>query len=129
MNQGEIISESDRDGCKGHGIRRVAALGCATRDYRASPGGVVVVQLTEKITKNPDGRFLQQLALALPLFSLVLIGYLTMRFPGWPTSVSDGLTRFVFTLALPAMLFRLMSKSRDLPPVDSRSLVAFSAVA
>ena len=69
--------------------------------------------------------FLQQLALALPLFSLVLIGYLTMRFSGWPTSVSDGLTRFVFTLALPAMLFRLMSKSRDLPPVDSRLLVAF----
>ncbi len=69
--------------------------------------------------------FLQQLVLALPLFSLVLIGYLTMRLSGWPSSVSDGLTRFVFTLALPAMLFRLMSKSRDLPPVDSRLLIAF----
>ena len=69
--------------------------------------------------------FLQQLVLALPLFSLVLIGYLTMRLSGWPNSVSDGLTRFVFTLALPAMLFRLMSKSRDLPPVDSRLLIAF----
>ena len=69
--------------------------------------------------------FLHQLTLALPLFLLVLIGYLTMRLSGWPTSVSDGLTRFVFTLALPAMLFRLMSKSRDLPPVDSRLLIAF----
>ncbi len=69
--------------------------------------------------------FLHQLALALPLFSLVLIGYLTMRLSGWPTAVSDGLTRFVFTLALPAMLFRLMSNSRDLPPVDSRLLIAF----
>ena len=69
--------------------------------------------------------FLHQLALALPLFSLVLIGYLTMRLSGWPTSVSDGLSRFVFTLALPAMLFRLMSRSRDLPPVDSRLLLAF----
>jgi len=69
--------------------------------------------------------FLKQLSLAFPLFSLVLIGYLTMRLSGWPTSVSDGLTRFVFTLALPAMLFRLMSKSRELPPVDSRLLIAF----
>lgn len=69
--------------------------------------------------------FLKQLSLALPLFSLVLIGYLAMRLSGWPTSVSDGLTRFVFTLALPAMLFRLMSKSRELPPVDSRLLIAF----
>lgn len=69
--------------------------------------------------------FLHQLSLALPLFSLVLIGYLTMRLSGWPTSVSDGLTRFVFTLALPVMLFRLMSQSRNLPPVDSRLLIAF----
>lgn len=69
--------------------------------------------------------FLQQLSLSFPLFSLVLIGYLTMRLSGWPTSVSDGLTRFVFTLALPAMLFLLMSKSRELPPVDSRLLIAF----
>ena len=69
--------------------------------------------------------FLHQLSLALPLFSVVLIGYLTMRLSGWPTSVSDGLTRFVFTLALPAMLFRLMSQSRSLPPVDSRLLIAF----
>lgn len=69
--------------------------------------------------------FLHQLSLALPLFSLVLIGYLTMRLSRWPTSVSDGLTRFVFTLALPAMLFRLMSQSRNLPPVDSRLLIAF----
>ena len=58
-------------------------------------------------------------------YALVLIGYLTMRLSGRPTTVSDGLTRFVFTLALPAMLFRLMSKSRELPPVDSRLLIAF----
>jgi predicted permease len=61
----------------------------------------------------------------LPLFSLILIGYLTQRLSGWPASVLDGLTRFVFSLAIPAMLFRLMSNSRDLPPVDSRLLIAF----
>jgi predicted permease len=65
------------------------------------------------------------LALALPLFSLVLVGYATMRLCRWPTSVADGLTRFVFSLALPAVLFRLMSKSGDLPPVDWRLLIAF----
>ncbi|MDR3221523.1 MAG: AEC family transporter [Candidatus Accumulibacter sp.] len=69
--------------------------------------------------------FLHQLSLALPLFSLVLVGYLTMRVSGWPTSVSDGLSRFVFTLAVPAMLFRLMASSRDLHLVDSRLLIAF----
>jgi len=69
--------------------------------------------------------FLHHLSLALPLFSLVLVGYLVMRISKWPTSVSDGLARFVFTLALPALLFRLMSRSGELPPVDSRLLIAF----
>jgi predicted permease len=69
--------------------------------------------------------FLHQLSLALPLFSLVLVGYLTMRLSDWPTSVSDGLSRFVFTLALPALLFRLMSNARDLRTIDSRLLIAF----
>ncbi|MDR2451764.1 MAG: AEC family transporter [Candidatus Accumulibacter sp.] len=69
--------------------------------------------------------FLQQLLLALPLFSLIFLGYLTMRLSGWPTSVSDGISRFVFTLAVPAMLFRLMANARDLHRVDARLLVAF----
>ena len=70
--------------------------------------------------------FLHQLSLALPLFSLVLIGYVVMRFSGWPKSVSDGLTLFVFNLAVPVMLFRLMSDStKRLSFVDYRLLVAF----
>jgi predicted permease len=69
--------------------------------------------------------FLHQFSLALPLFALILVGYLVMRLSGWPVSVSDGLSRFVFTLAIPAMLFRLMSQSRDLHLVDSRLLIAF----
>jgi predicted permease len=69
--------------------------------------------------------FLYQFSLALPLFSLILIGYLAMRLSGWPASVSEGLSRFVFTLAIPALLFRLMSQSRDLHAVDSRLLIAF----
>lgn len=69
--------------------------------------------------------FLHHLAIALPMFSLVFIGYALMRFSGWPVVMSDSLTRFVFTVALPAMLFHLMSDFSTLAPVDARLLIAF----
>lgn len=69
--------------------------------------------------------FLQQVELAAPLFVLVFVGYGLMRLSGWPISMSENLTRFVFTAALPAMLFRLMSDFSKLPPVDARLLLAF----
>lgn len=69
--------------------------------------------------------FLQQIALAAPLFILVFVGYGLMRFFKWPKSMSDNMTRFVFSVALPAMLFRLMSDFSKLPPVDARLLLAF----
>lgn len=69
--------------------------------------------------------FLHHVGLAAPLFVLVFVGYALMRLSGWPKSMSDNLTRFVFSVALPAMLFRLMSDFSSLPPVDSRLLLAF----
>ena len=69
--------------------------------------------------------FLHHVALATPLFSLVLVGYVLMRFSGWSSAVSDSLSQFVFSVALPAMLFRLMSDSSKLPAVDARLLIAF----
>jgi predicted permease len=48
-----------------------------------------------------------------------------MRFLQLPKLWSDKLSKFVFTVALPAMLFRLMSDFSALPPVDSRLLLAF----
>lgn len=69
--------------------------------------------------------FLQQIALAAPLFILVFVGYGLMRFFKWPKSMSDNMIRFVFSVALPAMLFRLMSDFSKLPPVDARLLIAF----
>ncbi len=69
--------------------------------------------------------FLHQLALAAPFFGLVFIGYALMRFSGWPRAMSENLSRFVFTVAMPAMLFRMMSDLSRLPPVDARLLVAF----
>jgi len=69
--------------------------------------------------------FLDQIALATPLFVLVFLGYALMRFFHWPKAMSDHMNRFVFSVALPAMLFRLMSDFSKLPSVDARLLIAF----
>ena len=69
--------------------------------------------------------FFHHLALASPLFVLVAIGYGLMRWGKWPKSVFDALTRFVFSVALTALLFHLMSDLSRLPPVDTRLLIAF----
>lgn len=69
--------------------------------------------------------FLHHVALASPLFVLVFVGYFLMRWSGWPKSMSESLSRFVFSVALPAMLFRMMSDLSKLPPVDARLLIAF----
>lgn len=69
--------------------------------------------------------FLHQFTLATPLFALVALGYGLIRWGKWRQAVTDGLTRFVFAVALPAMLFRMMSDFSRLPPVDPRLLFAF----
>ena len=69
--------------------------------------------------------FVHHVAIATPLFSLVFIGYVLMRFSGWPKAMSESLSQFVFSVALPAMLFRLMSDFSKLAPVDARLLIAF----
>lgn len=61
----------------------------------------------------------------MPLFILILVGYALVRWGRWGKVVSDALTRFVFSLALPALLFHLMSDLSRLPPVDVRLLAAF----
>ena len=47
---------------------------------------------------------LHHAALAMPLFSLVFVGYALMRFSGWPKAMSESLSQFVFSVAIPAML-------------------------
>jgi len=63
-------------------------------------------------------------SLTAPLFLLVALGYALSRF-GWPRTASDALTRFVFVVAVPTLLFRLMSDFSRLPRVDARLLLAF----
>ena len=69
--------------------------------------------------------FARILALTAPLFLLVLLGFALTRWAKWPKAVADALTRFAFSVAIPALLFRLMSDFSRLPPVDLRVLIAY----
>ncbi len=69
--------------------------------------------------------FVHHFSLAAPLFILVLVGYALQRWGRWPKAATDALSRFVFSIALPAMLFRMMSDLSRLPPVDAKLLIAF----
>lgn len=69
--------------------------------------------------------FLHYVALAAPLFVLVFVGYALMRLSGWPVTMSESLSQFVFAVAMPALMFHLLSDFSKLPPVDVRLLIAF----
>ena len=69
--------------------------------------------------------FARILGLTAPLFLLVLLGYAMTRWGRWPKPVAEALTRFVFSIAIPALLFHLMSDFSRLPPVDARLLIAY----
>lgn len=68
---------------------------------------------------------LDQILLASPLFVLVLLGYGLGRWGGWGKEASKALSAFVFTVAMPALLFRQMATFGDLSGVDARLLIAF----
>jgi hypothetical protein len=69
--------------------------------------------------------FLHLVALTAPLFVLVALGYALAAVGGWPRTVSDALTKFTFSVAIPALLFRLMSDFSKMPPVDPALLIAY----
>jgi len=69
--------------------------------------------------------FLHILSLTAPLFLLVLVGYALSKWGGWPKAASDALTRFVFSLAVPTLLFRMMSDFSRLPTPRPELLAAF----
>jgi predicted permease len=69
--------------------------------------------------------FTHLLGLTAPLFALVLLGYALARWGRWPKVGTEALTRFVFSVAVPAFLFHLMSDFSRMPPVDARLLIAF----
>ena len=69
--------------------------------------------------------FFHHFELAAPLFVLVGLGYGLARSGRFPANVSEALTKFVFGVALPALLFSLMSDLSRLPPVDARVPLVF----
>jgi malonate transporter and related proteins len=69
--------------------------------------------------------FLEYFLLAAPLFGIVLAGYLLALWPRWPKTWTAWASKFVFNVALPAMLFHLMSGMGTLPTVKVGVLLAF----
>ena len=69
--------------------------------------------------------FLHYLQLCVPMFGVVALGFGVVR--QWPATrrFSTPLNQLVFQVALPALLFGLMSDLSRLPPVDWRVLLAF----
>jgi predicted permease len=67
----------------------------------------------------------QYFVLSAPLYAIVLLGYLIALWPGWRAQWTDWASKFVFAVALPALLFHMMSDLSALPPVDARLLIAF----
>lgn len=63
--------------------------------------------------------------LSLPLYGLVAAGFVVASVPGWRREWSTYAVRAVFAIALPAMLFQLMSHQASLPRANPRVLVAY----
>lgn len=63
--------------------------------------------------------------LSLPLYGLVAAGFVIASVPGWRREWSAYAVRAVFAIALPAMLFQLMSHQASLPSVNPRVPVAY----
>jgi malonate transporter len=68
---------------------------------------------------------LHHFELTLPLFGVVLLGWLAVRALRCPVRYGHQLTRVVFGALIPAMLFRMMAGLARLPPVDARVPVVF----
>jgi malonate transporter len=67
----------------------------------------------------------QYFLLSAPLYALVLVGYVLAQWRYWRTSWTQWVSKFVFAIALPALLFHMLSDLSALPPVDARLLIAF----
>ncbi|WP_295491005.1 AEC family transporter [uncultured Sutterella sp.] len=69
--------------------------------------------------------FLTNFLAALPLFALIAIGYLAATVKLVTPAIGQALSKFAFNIALPILLFRLMSDITHLPPPDWNIALAF----
>jgi malonate transporter and related proteins len=68
--------------------------------------------------------FWQFFRLSAPLFVIVFAGFAIARWR-WRREWTELGSKLVFMVALPALLFHMMSALSELPPVDARLLIAF----
>jgi predicted permease len=68
--------------------------------------------------------FWQFFRLCAPLFVIVFVGFAIAKWR-WRRAWTELGSKFVFMVALPALLFHMMSQLSALPPVDMRLLIAF----
>ncbi|MFQ0995253.1 AEC family transporter [Gilliamella sp. BG2] len=61
----------------------------------------------------------------LPLFILILLGYLAVKIGRWQKTVTDSLTKFTFYIAFPIMLFQIMSHFSEQSQIDINVLFVF----
>lgn len=66
-----------------------------------------------------------QFLATLPLFILILVGFVLIKISKWPKSLTDGLSKFTFCIPIPIMMFHIMSHFSELPSADYRLLFAF----
>ncbi|MBS7815212.1 hypothetical protein B9T11_06145 [Wohlfahrtiimonas chitiniclastica] len=69
--------------------------------------------------------FFQQVYALLPFFILMGTGYFLVRVRKWPKEFTRGLTRFLFNLAIPIMLFGVMSRFHTQQEVDPKLILAY----
>jgi predicted permease len=60
---------------------------------------------------------LESFAIVCPVFGLIAIGYLGNRFGAMTTRMGEGLSEFVFTLAIPCLIFRTLMRA-EIPAVQ-----------
>lgn len=69
--------------------------------------------------------FFHQLYALLPFFILIGLGYYLVRFKRWPQSFTNQLTKFLFNIAIPVMLFGVMSEFHKQEAKDPKLILAY----
>lgn len=69
--------------------------------------------------------FIYHLQVCLPLFLLVIVGWALIKGKLFDQTIVRALSGFTFRFLMPALLFSLMSRLSEMPPVDWRVLIAF----
>src|SRR6478609_11832124 len=60
---------------------------------------------------------LESFAIVFPVFGLIAIGYVGSRFGAMTNRMGEGLSEFVFTLAIPCLIFRTLVRA-EIPAVQ-----------